>query len=278
MRTEKGAFFMANYNDQHYLLTRQYKDSSNLQTRMNLHERFSVNKYDWQRWVFDQLDIALDSSVLELGTGPGKLWRTNLERIPATWQVVISDLSPGMLQEAEQHLSGRTLAFQVIDAHSLPFADATLDAVIANHMLYHVPNLSQALSEIQRVLKPGGCLYAATNGQDHLREFDVWQEQLLPDLKPEDKVGGISFKLENGRDLLAPFFEQIDVRLYEDALEVTEVEPLIAYGLSSLRGSDLSEAQIAEFRTLVERDMARSGSIHITKSTGIFIARKAVVV
>lgn len=266
---------MSNYNNQDYLLNSQYKDSSNLTARISLHERFSVNKYDWQRWVFDQLAIAPGSSVLELGTGPGKLWRNNLDRVPATWQIIISDLSPGMIQEAERHLSGRNITFQEIDAQSLPFDGATFDAVIANHMLYHVPNIAQTLSEIQRVLKPGGRLYAATNGQDHLREFDAWQEQLLPDLKPEDKVGGISFRLENGRDFLAPFFEQIEVRLYEDALEVTEVEPLIAYGISSLRGLDFTEARTAEFRTLVEAVLAQHGSIHITKSTGLFIAQKA---
>lgn len=266
---------MSHYNNQDYLLNSQYKDSSNLTARMNLHERFSVNKYGWQHWVFDQLDIAPGGSVLELGTGPGRLWRDNLERVPATWQVIISDFSPGMLQEAEQHVGGRNIAFQVIDAQALPFADATFDAVIANHMLYHVPDIARALSEIQRVLKPGGRLYAATNGQDHLREFDMWQAQLLPDLKAEDKVGGISFSLENGRDFLAPFFAPIEVRLYEDALEVTEVEPLIAYGLSSLRGSDLSADKIAEFRAVAETILAQSGSIHITKSTGLFIAYKA---
>lgn len=267
---------MSHYNDQDFLLNSQYKDSSNLMARMNLHERFSVNKYDWHRWVFDQFDIAPGSRILELGTGPGKLWRNNLERMPATWQVIISDLSPGMIREAEQHLSGRKITFQVIDAQFLPFGAATFDAVIANHMLYHMRDIAQTLAEVQRVLKPGGRLYAATNGQDHLREFDAWQEQLLPDLKPEDKVGGISFRLENGRDFLEPFFDQIEVRLYDNALEVTEIEPLIAYGLSSLRGRDFTDEQIAaRFHSLIEPILAQRGSIHITKSTGLFIAQKA---
>ena len=53
----------------------------------------------------------------------------------------------------------------------LPFEADTFDAVVANHMLYHVPDRAQALAEMQRVLKPGGQVYLATNGLAHLREL-----------------------------------------------------------------------------------------------------------
>ena len=39
---------------QEYLLTHQYKNAQNLNARIQLHERFSTNKYGWQRWVFDR--------------------------------------------------------------------------------------------------------------------------------------------------------------------------------------------------------------------------------
>jgi ubiquinone/menaquinone biosynthesis C-methylase UbiE len=45
-------------------------------------------------------------------------------------------------------------------------------------MLYHVPDAPRALSELARVLSPGGRLVAVTNGGDHLRELSAAQEYL----------------------------------------------------------------------------------------------------
>src|SRR5437868_570166 len=57
-------------------------------------------------------------------------------------QITLSDFSPGMLQEARQNLAGspQSFSFQVIDAQSIPLDAGSCDCVIANHMLYHVPD------------------------------------------------------------------------------------------------------------------------------------------
>ena len=64
------------------------------------------------------------------------------------------------MQEAEQSLLHTDLKFTFgkIDAQSIPYEKDSFDAVIANHMLYHVPDLARTLSEIRRVLRPEGCL------------------------------------------------------------------------------------------------------------------------
>ncbi len=141
----------------------QYGDASNLNARIALHERFSANAYGWPRWVFDQLDLPDESHLLEIGCGAGGLWADNLDRIPAGWEITLTDASPGMLAEAQRNLSiQRRFAFRLADAQKLPFEDGAFDAVIANHMLYHVPDRPRAFSEIARVLRDGGTLYAAT--------------------------------------------------------------------------------------------------------------------
>src|SRR5437879_326042 len=95
---------MPGYRDQEYLLNEQYKDATNFSARVELNRRFSVNRYGWHRWVFDQLHVDEGGSVLELGCGPGWLWSGNQQRIPASWQITLSDFSPGMLHEARQRL------------------------------------------------------------------------------------------------------------------------------------------------------------------------------
>jgi SAM-dependent methyltransferase len=201
---------MARWTERDYLLTEQYRDAAKLRARMGLHERFSVNRYGWHRWVFDQLDLPPHDRVLELGGGPAMLWRENGERIPAGWTVVLADLSPGMLQEARRQLRALPLRFALVnlDAQALPFAPASVDAVIANHMLYHVPDRQQVYAEIRRVLRPGGHLYAATNGRDSMRELAELVRR-VPGLRPVD-----CGRLEMARmiESLTPLLISVNVR------------------------------------------------------------------
>src|SRR5215218_2532688 len=210
---------MSNIADQSYL-REQYKNAANLNDLIQLHLRFSTNPYDFHMWVFDQLKLAPDSRVLELGCGPGSLWRPNLARIPKGWQITLTDFSPGMLAEARANLVGaHPFMFEQADAQAIPFADAGFDAVIANHMLYHVPDRAKAFTEIRRVLRPGGRFYAATNGENHLRELHELVQQFDPTLGLWNRM---TFRLENGADELAPHFQHVLLHRYESALIVTE--------------------------------------------------------
>ena len=47
------------------------------------------------------------------------------------------------------------VSFQQIDIQDINFPDETFDVIIANHMLYHIPDLQKALYEVKRVLKTG---------------------------------------------------------------------------------------------------------------------------
>lgn len=125
--------------DQKYLLTHQYSNASKLNDRLQLHDRFSTNKYGFHRWIFDQFKIPLRSRVLDLGCGPGLLWMRNRDLIPAGWDIVLADFSAGMAAEARHNLGDieRGFAYVTGDAQAIPFVDGTFDAVIANHY----PNL-----------------------------------------------------------------------------------------------------------------------------------------
>ncbi|CAN5794919.1 MAG: class I SAM-dependent methyltransferase [Rubrobacter sp.] len=272
------------YSDPGYV-TRQYRDASNLEARIALHERFSTNPYGLPRWIFDHFGLQDETNVLEVGCGPGRLWTENLDRLPKRWGITLTDASPGMVREAERNLSGFSRRFELreADVQELPFESERFDAVIANHMLYHVPNRPRALSEISRVLKPGGVLYAATNGERTQSEMGWMQRILDPSRTAEgyfrDPLG---FSLENGAEQLSPWFSDVTLRRYEDTLAVTEVEPLVEYLLSgSAADAALQECSADEFGLRVsdlagrlEQELDSQGMIRITKDTGLFIARK----
>jgi SAM-dependent methyltransferase len=266
---------MSKFTDQHYLKTDQYKDASNLDARVVLHQRFSTNKYGWFKWIFDTLSkLPVDAKVLELGCGHGLLWKENADRIPSTWDITLSDLSSGMLDSAWRNLvvTGRSYQFKEIDAQEIPFEDETFDCVTANHMLYHVPDRPKALAEIKRVLKTGGRITATTVGENHLKEFSEWFHQI--DKGDEWELFANPFTLENGLEQLKTFFPDVKLSRYEDSLDVTEIEPIMAFIHSSLRNTELLQDDLMKIQVNLEKELKDHGKIFIQKDSGMFEATK----
>ena len=247
---------MSRFTDATYLREQQYRDDANLRARIDLHRRFSTNPEPWHRWVFDRLEFEPDDRILDVGCGPAELWAENSDRIPDTWRLTLVDLSEGMTRRARDVLGDRA-DYRVADVQDLPFADASYDAVIANHMLYHVPDRRRGLAEIARVLRSGGRLYASANGRDHLAE-----------LRPLRTVPWeVEFVLDDGGAELEEFFVDARIERYDCDLEVTEVEPVLDFVRSS---SDLAD----DAETCVRDQIARRGGFRVTKSSGMFICRK----
>jgi len=263
------------YDDRGYV-SEQYRSASNLGTRVALHGRFSTNRYPWQRWVFDGFDLPGEARILEVGCGPGNLWAENLDRLPDGWNVTLTDASPGMIREAGDRLDDEHFRFRLADAQELPFEGGAFDAVIANHVLYHVPDRGRAVSEMSRVLGPAGVLYASTNGRDHNREMGRLLRVLFP-ARPDDDYhqAGIGFSLENGGEQLRRRFSTVSLLRRKDSLFVTEVRPLVDYLLSGTAAHAAGhDGDVAGLTRSLERELALRGGIHVTKDTGMFVARR----
>ena len=265
---------MSEIANQEYLLTDQYKDSSNLNARIQLHELFSTNKYGLHRWIFDHYNLPARARILELGCGPGTLWLQNLDRIPKGWDITLSDFSPGMLDDAHSNLreSAGRFHFEVIDAQSILYQHGSFDAVIANHMLYHVPDIPRAISELRRMLRPGVRLYAATLGEDHMQELDELLARFDPQFPPMAGRLTARFTLENGREQLARWFPHVTLYRYDDALRITEAGPLVAYLLSGFGKREAIGDRLDELARFVEEEIASKGAVHVTKDPGLFEA------
>lgn len=266
---------MAKFTDPTYLQTDQYRNADNLNARIVIHERFSTNPQGGFAWMWNILmKLPAEAKVLELGCGSGTLWTTCPERIPPGWSVTISDFSAGMLDSAWRNLVtlGRGFKFEQIDAQSIPYGDETFDIVIANAMLYHVPDRPKALGEIRRVLRTGGALVAATAGSNHLKEFPDWFERLDP--TAERVAFKNPFSLENGLAQLEPFFSDIEIHRYPDNLRITEIPPLMAYLKSSTTYGNKPESIFAQLEQELTAELQSKGAIFITKSGGLFLARK----
>ena len=96
--------------------------------------------------------------VLEIGCGPGFGVEIIFERFGAR-EVHAFDLDPDMVERARRRLSGyppQRLKLFVSDAAAIGAEDGTYDAVFDFAIIHHVPEWQQAISEVSRVLRPGG--------------------------------------------------------------------------------------------------------------------------
>jgi SAM-dependent methyltransferase len=265
---------MGDVTDRSYV-RKQYHDGRNLEARIRLHRDFSVNPTNPNHALLDQLRLSSNGRVLELGCGPGHFWRDNRGRWPTGWQIVTTDLSPGMVAEAVAALAAEPrLAGAAVDAQALPFADATFDGVMAHFMLYHVPDRPRAFAEIQRVLRPGGRFVAATLGRGHLAELRDLVVRFNPATPAADLAQSDHFLLENGIAQLAPFFAAVQVERQPNALRITEAEPLLAYYQSWPSYQTALAGREAAFAQFITNEIASHGAIRVAKEIGWFTAQR----
>lgn len=259
-------------------LRQQYATDENLSRRIRLHQQYRTNPQDWESWVFQNYRLLPDLNILELGCGNAGIWRTHAHQLPKGIRLVLSDFSPGMLDAAKANtemLSG--VDYRVIDAQEIPYECAYFDLVIANHMLYHVPNPNRALSEIHRVLKPEGTVYTTAIGKDNLKElFELlcqFDEQIDFGQTPVTQT----FGLETGAEKLGHFFRSVDTRRYEDHLHVTDPKPLIEYVLSAQGIGNVTQRitgdKVAQFTRFIQGQFIKESFLDIRKDAGILISK-----
>lgn len=253
----------------------QYKDAGNLNARIALHDRFSTNPEDMMHWSLDQVELGDEARILEVGCGPGNLWRENAGRIPAEWQMVLTDFSEGMVSTARETLGEAQYVYACVNAEEIPFPENTFDAVFAHFMLYHVPDRIKAIGEMRRVLKPGGRVYAATIGMQHMPEiYELINEFLDGRDWVENRIQQLPFLLETGGTQLETSFEDMRLRLFKDDLAVTDADLLLAYMQSlMLPQQEKVRGEWAEgLRAFLQAEIERDGVIRISKSAGMFVA------
>ena len=244
----------------------QYATSARLETRIRIHEKYSRNKQPFGEWIVSHYDLKPGEKVLELGCGTGNMWHDAARWLPGGAELILTDFSEGMLAEAQQNVPPLPgITFRQVDIQHIPYEDNAFDVVIANMMLYHVPDLHKGLSEVARVLKPKGRFICATVGAGGVY---WWLENTLGIEEGKE----YPFSLQNGADILGPHFAQVDMDQREDGLRVTNVEDLVDYVLSTAAFSDVKNRQRQEIYRLLDRFKV-DGVIHIPKEYGMFVCR-----
>lgn len=100
--------------------------------------------------------------VLDLGTGTAQI-PIELCRQSSAISLIAVDLADHMLTLARRNVAAAGLAERIdvrkVDAKRLPFADASMSAIVSNSIVHHIPEPATCLAELVRVLAPGGVVF-----------------------------------------------------------------------------------------------------------------------
>ena len=266
---------VVNLNEMEQKLKSQYLNSSNISARINLHKEYAVNKKGWFPWLFEQCQIQPGDTILEIGCGDASLWRENRERIPENIKIVLSDLSDGMMRDVKRSIGKKDdrFRFDVMDAHQIHMPDASVDLLIANHVLFYCEDLQQVFREIKRVLKPDGIFICSTYSGSHMKEISELVKEFDDRIVLSADRLYERFGKENGKELLQKEFKDIVWVQYEDHLSVTDADALLAYILSCHGNQNRYIVdRYRDFRAFVKKKTEKG--FYITKDAGIFIVKK----
>ncbi len=268
--------------DRNYLQY-QYGSTEKLKIRQETHRLYSQRSDDFMQWVLDQLDLQPGQRLADIGCGPGAYYDA-ISRTDAApdLSVLGIDRSPAMLAEAVQRgvQAGISLSTLQADAQFLPLADDCCRRVMANHILYHVPDRVAALQEMARVLAPGGRIVLVTNAADAgqvLEDAHVDAAQALGWTCPPGLDA--RFSLDHV-DLVRSVFPTARVVVREDAFifpdsdsalryyatgMIDRVDPLPADGSHRARLLPLVKARL-------DAIVAETGELRVPKNSGCFVA------
>jgi ubiquinone/menaquinone biosynthesis C-methylase UbiE len=237
------------------------------------------------RWALSLVPLTSSARLLDAGCGWGRFtWPLIDDYCVAPGNLVCADLAVGMLGTAREEAArrGQSLHLCAADVAGLPFSSASFDGVMANHMLYHLPDIDAGVRELARVVKPAGWLLATTNS-DNVRVLLIELHQRALELLgvPFAPEGSSPFSLENGGASLSPWFRRVE--RFDFATEGTFVDPddfIATYQTlgryrSVLEREDVDAATKRALprtvRRLAEKHMEREGELRSPGLIGAFV-------
>ena len=206
--------------------------------------------------------------VLELGCGTGDMWKNRGCLISLCSKLTLSDFSEGMVATTKCNIGEYdNIEYKVIDIQEIPYENESFDVVIANMMLYHVPDITKGLTEVRRVLKSGGRFYCATYGEHGIIEY------FSEILAIEDMENNLNkkFTLQNGNEILNKHFSRVEKLEYFDSLAVTNVDDMVEYIYSLSSMTSLSNVPKQVIKDIL-MNHTTNGILNVPKEYGMFIS------
>ncbi|MFN2557956.1 MAG: class I SAM-dependent methyltransferase [Nitriliruptorales bacterium] len=201
-----------------------------------LYERNLVAVY-FEPFARDLVEVAalqLGEQVLDVGCGTGIVARLAAPSVGPSGRVVGIDISPDMLAVAQASVGDLAVEWKEADAHNLPFPDASFDVVLSQQVVQFLPDRRRALTEMRRVLRPGGrTLVSAWSSIQQAPGFAALGRALESHVGPEsaaavrDQGFGLSDPEALGAALQKAGFDNVTVSTHRRVIDYPSVEEFV---------------------------------------------------
>jgi ubiquinone/menaquinone biosynthesis C-methylase UbiE len=251
------------YTDRQALTTEACANSAKLRTRMSIYQ-YQEPRHDLRTNVVEYLHDE-SGPILDIGCGPGSYTRALRE---AGHEVIAADLSHGMVAE----VGGPALA---ADAMALPVRASGVGAVIALHMLYHVPDPTKALTEFKRVLRPGGRLVISTNAPDDKTELRAVHVEAArrAGCPISDQGPGALFNLDEAELSARAVFNSVERHDLRSEVNVPTSAPVVAFIDSTRSWYGDGPEVLQHVESIVEDVIAARGAFTFATHSGFLVCR-----
>lgn len=150
---------------------------------------FGVHRI-WKKFAVSQSALIAGGNVLDLAAGSGDLSSEFAKQVGPKGQVVMTDINPDMLAEGKKRMLNQGLVgnidFKIMDAEQIEFEDNTFDCVSISFGLRNVTDKEKALSEMARVIRPGGRVLVLEFSKPVLpileKLYDLYSFNVIPKL------------------------------------------------------------------------------------------------
>ncbi|EDM43783.1 ubiquinone/menaquinone biosynthesis methyltransferase [unidentified eubacterium SCB49] len=186
----------------------------------------------WRKKVIDLITSKQPKSYLDIATGTGDLALQFAERLPDT-KIVGLDLSEGMLSMARKKVEGTSLQQQIDfikgDSEALPFSDNSFEAITVSFGIRNFQNLEKGLSEILRVLAPGGIFVILETSVPtkfpFKQGYGVYSKAILPLIGKIFSKDKVAYRYLSESASVFPFGEKLNNILQKIGFKQVEHKP-----------------------------------------------------
>ncbi len=258
--------------------------SDDLLTRINIHDAYGARDID--KWMLEVLPLEQGMTILDVGCGAGKQCFSYLAHLSGKAEITGGDVSEELLTKArEENLKlGNRVTFRTLNFNeSFPFEDNTFDLVSCSFAIYYAEDIPFTISEMHRVLKPGGKLFTTGPMPENKQMFyDIIKEATGKDIPP---MPGSSRYASDILDSVKAIFSETEVLIFENPLTFPSVEPFLAYTRASLsedrklwntffQTKEDFEKIMDKIAKVAQKWFDRDGKLVMTKVVGGILATK----
>lgn len=258
--------------------------TNDLLMRIDIHTKYGGRDID--AWMLDLLKLQPGLKILDVGCGAGKQCLSFYHHLNGQAEIVGGDVSADLLEQARAESAKQNAAIEYIPLNfneRFPLDDNRFDLASCCFAIYYAQDIPFTISEMHRVLRPGGRLFTTgpmpTNKQVF---YDIIREATDHPIPPMPGSSRYGFAI---LDSIKSTFSKTEVEVFENPLTFTAAEPFIAYTRASLSedrrlwtsmfsGKDEFEALMEKISAVASRRIQAEGSIVMTKVVGGFIATK----